>query len=234
MDRNTEQNEVFEEHAGQYSEEIDKSLNKYGANHDFFTQHKAGLIASVLEDNSLDAKQMALLDVGCGVGKIHAYLQGDFGKITGVDLSEQSIDVARETFPDVEYAAYDGNRLPTEDGTFDMTLAICVIHHVPVEKWAFFVSEMLRVLRPGGIAMVIEHNPYNPLTRRIVNNCPLDADAVMIPARKLTGLFEGAGARDIQSRKVVTVPPTSPVLRKIDGMFGRLPLGAQYYLTARK
>lgn len=234
MDRNSEQNEVFDEHAELYSEEIDKSLNKYGASHDFFTKHKAHLIASILKSNDLVAAQMALLDIGCGVGKIHRYLQDDFKAITGVDLSEQSIEVARETYPEIEYSAFDGNRLPAEDGAFDMTLAICVIHHVPVEKWAFFVAEMLRVLRPGGIAVVIEHNPYNPLTRRIVNNCPLDADAVLIPARELEALFTEAGASDVQSRKVITVPPSSAFLRKVDRMFGRLPFGAQYYLSARK
>lgn len=234
MDRNSEQNVVFDEHAEDYSEQIDKSLGRYGTSHDFFTRHKANLIASILHSNGLDASQMALLDIGCGVGKIHRHLQTDFRSITGVDLSEQSIEVARQTYPEIEYEVFDGNRLPVEDGTFDLTLAICVIHHVPVDKWASFVSEMLRVLRPGGIAVVIEHNPYNPLTRRIVNNCPLDRDAVLIPARKLGNLFSGAGAKSVFSRKMITVPPNTAFLKQVDQIFGRFPFGAQYYLTARK
>ena len=234
MTKNIEQNEVFDTHADAYSEEIDKSLNRFGTSHDFFTEHKAKLIAVELAAMGKAPGEMALLDVGCGVGKIHAPLKGQFRKISGVDLSAPSIKVARETYPENDYQAYEGGRLPFEDGAVDMTLAICVIHHVPPDLWQEFADEMIRVLRPGGVAMVIEHNPFNPVTRRIVNTCPLDEDAVLVTPKKLRALFRRAGAEEVKTRTVLSVPPKSDALMKLDRVLGHLPLGAQYVLTARK
>ena len=229
-----DQNVVFDIHADKYSEEIDKTLNKYGADHDFFTTHKAGLLLDILAAHSKDPADMTLMDVGCGVGKIHAHLKQSFKSILGIDLSEPSIDVARGLHPEVHYECYSGDVLPAADNSVDMTLAICVFHHVPVQKWKAFSAEMMRVLRPGGLAVVIEHNPFNPLTRHIVNTCPLDADAVLLQPRELRGLFQGVGAETVTSRTVLSVPPKASFLKKIDNYLGVLPFGAQYYTLAHK
>ena len=66
---------------------------------------------------------------------------------------------------------YDGEKLPFPDETFDVVLAICVLHHVPVSQRYTFVSEMVRVARSGGVVAIFEHNPFNPLTRHAVNSC---------------------------------------------------------------
>jgi len=229
-----DQNKVFDIHADAYSDGIDESLSKFGTEHDFFTVHKSRLIPQVLAGMGKTPAEMSLMDVGCGVGVIHPYLQGTFASITGVDLSEPSIKVAQVQNPAVAYLAYDGDTLPAADNSVDMTLAICVMHHVPVAEWPAFSREMMRVLRPGGVAMVIEHNPYNPVTMRIVNTCPLDVDAVLLPARKTRALFSGAGAVDVKTRTVLSVPPKNAALQKLDTWLGHLPFGAQYYMTARK
>jgi len=229
-----DQNKVFDIHADAYSEGIDETLRKYGTDHDFFTAHKSRLILEAMARMGKAPSDMSLMDVGCGVGKIHPYLHDDFASITGVDLSEPSIKVARAQNPGTSYLSYDGDTLPADDNSVDMTLTICVMHHVPVAQWPDFSREMMRVLRPGGVAMVIEHNPYNPVTLRIVNTCPLDVDATLLPARKTRALFRGAGAVDVKSRSVLSVPPKNAALQKVDTWLGHLPFGAQYYMTARK
>lgn len=227
-------NDVFDENAETYSDEIDKALNQYGADHDFFTRHKAWLIEHLVRKQGLDIAKLSLLDVGCGVGKVHEYLDGKFAGISGIDISAASIEVARETYPKIDYQTYDGTRIPYGDGSFDVTLAICVMHHVPPQQWKNFASEMLRVLRPGGFALVIEHNPYNPVTRRIVNNCPLDVDAVLLSGTKLRSLFEESGGRETKTRSTLSIPPVGTALRRADLLFGRLPLGAQYYCISKR
>ena len=228
------QNDIFDIHADDYSLEIDKALNRYGANHDFFTSHKNDLILDVITHLGKSSADMTLMDVGCGVGKVHAHIKKSFKKVIGVDPSEQSIKVARQLHPEVEYKCYNGDILPAADNSVDMTLAICVFHHVPASQWQVFSKEMLRVLRPGGISLVIEHNPYNPLTRRIVNTCPLDIDAVLLSPRKLRSLFSAAGCGDFKSRTVLSVPPINSLLKKVDAALGYLPFGAQYYVIAHK
>ena len=100
--------------------------------------------------------------------------------MTGIDVSERSVDYARRHNPGVRYDTYPGGRLPYDDNAFDVAFTSCVMHHVPVPQWGEFVGEMNRVIRPGGIAVVFEHNPWNPVTSRIVSTCPIDADAVLL------------------------------------------------------
>lgn len=226
--------DIFDEHADRYSSTIDQSLAAYGASHDFFTRHKARLIYWLLTREGRAAAQMDLLDVGCGIGNIHELIGPKFRSIAGVDVSVASIDAARLRFPAHEYLAYDGHRLPYPDASKDMSLAICVFHHVPPAQWADLAAEMLRVLRPGGLALVIEHNPWNPVTRRIVNRCPIDKDAVLLTRPRTVELFRTAGAALVEARSILSIPPKTDFLMRVDNLFGPLPLGAQYWCMARK
>lgn len=226
--------DIFDKHAENYSEDIDKTLGKYGANHDFFTAHKAWLIRHLLAAEGRDAARTDLLDVGCGVGKIHALLTGGFASIAGADVSDASLEVARRTYPANRYETYDGHRLPFADESFDLSLAICVFHHVPPDQWGELASEMLRVLRPGGLCLIIEHNPRNPVTRRIVNTCPLDEDAILLSPPTLKDRFRQAGGQDVKTKSIVSIPPVSRLLKRLDLALGFIGLGAQYYMLARK
>lgn len=226
--------EIFDGVADRYSETIDESLGRFGASHDFFTRHKARLIARLLADRGRDPAGMDLLDVGCGIGQIHDLIGPTFRSVTGVDVSSASIEQAQARFPDHSYLAYDGGRLPFGGAAFDMTMAICVFHHVPPAQWQALAADMLRVLRPGGLALVIEHNPWNPVTRRIVNTCPIDRDAVLLTRGTTVDLFRHAGAAQVTARSVLSVPPKTDLLMTVDGWFGLLPLGAQYWCLAVK
>lgn len=227
-------NDVFDTHADEYSEEIDKTLNQYGANHDFFMQHKTWLIEKLLKEYQYQISDLDLLDVGCGVGKLHAYLKDKFNTVSGIDISKGSIDVARRTYPDLRYDVYDGHKIPYDDNSVDMTLAAGVFHHVLPQERSELASEMLRVLKPGGLSMVIEHNPYNPVTRRIVNNCPIDEGVILLKPSELRNLFTSPDSEGVHTRSILSVPPTNKVLKKIDGIFGYLPFGAQIYMIAQK
>jgi len=226
--------DVFDTHADNYSENIDQVLGKYGASHDFFTQHKAWLIEYLLHSNGLKMPEVKLLDVGCGVGKIHQYQSGKFAKIAGTDVSNPSLEVARTVNKNVDYQWYDGHRLPFDDGSFDLSVAICVFHHVPPQQWESLAAEMLRVLRRGGIGLIIEHNPFNPLTQRIVSTCDLDKDAILLRPSKLKHIFEMAGGENIKSRAILSIPPKTNLLKKIDLFLGKLHFGAQYYVISTK
>jgi len=201
---------------------------------DFVTKVKAEYIIDLITQHSGTPDRLSALDVGCGIGNFHPLLRPKFERLVGVDISPVSIELARANNPGVDYQLYDGHRLPYPDGHFDVAFTVCVMHHVPTDQWPDFASEMFRVLKPGGLALVFEHNPANPLTTRIVNRCPFDADAVLLPRRRTTDLFKGAGFRDVRARSIMTVPPAGNLLRSVDRMFGRLPFGAQYYVAAAK
>src|SRR5687767_3110693 len=163
----------FDQHAELYSRKIEQSIGMFGQDHDFFIRNKASVLLDLLSE-ARSTQEMRLLDVGCGVGLIHRYLTDQVADLDGVDVSNDSLAVARESNPGVAYTSYVRSILPYDTGTFDCAYAICVLHHVPVVQWQAFVSEMQRVTKPGGMVVVIEHNPINPATQWVVRSCELD------------------------------------------------------------
>lgn len=210
-----------------YSHAVDKSLPVLKA--DYFTRVKAESLSALARRQFGDTSKLVALDFGCGVGNYHGLLKHDFGKIFGCDVSSECLKVAQRRNPEVEYRSYDGVRVPFDDGSFDIAFAITVFHHIPQRSWLDAVREVRRVMRPGGLFLIYEHNPYNPVTRWVVDNCPFDANATLLNRRTATGLLSGAGFEDVSARSILTVPPTGAVGRALDGAFGRLALGAQYY-----
>lgn len=222
----------FDAYSKSYDEAVNSSIGFSGLKVDFFTRVKAQYIKGLIADQFGDAKGVRVLDVGCGVGNYHPYLIEDVASVSGVDVSAACIQTARERNVGVDYSVYDGQRLPYDDASFDFAYTICVMHHVPPAQWPAFAAELRRVVKPGGMAAVFEHNPYNPLTRRAVSSCEFDKDAVLLTARQVDGLLRGAGFKDATRRYILTVPPFNDLLMGLDRALSRLPLGGQFYVTA--
>ncbi len=226
--------ETFDAYERVYSDTVNRSIAFTGMNVDFFTAVKAEYILDLCQDAFGDPHSLNVLDIGCGVGNFHQILAPQFGALTGVDISAGSIEKARQRNPGVSYQVYDGEHLPFAEGTFDVAFTICVMHHVAPGQWPSFAKEMHRVLRRGGMALVFEHNPRNPLTLRAVNNCPFDEDAVLLRSEKTAGLLNEAGFSKVDARFILSVPAAGRIMRIFDKAFSRLPFGAQYYVRAEK
>lgn len=225
---------TFDEHEAEYSKTVNDALSFSGLDVDFFTRVKADYIVDLVKSHFRDATGLRMLDIGCGVGNFHPLLAPHFVRIDGVDISPSSIERGQANNPEVNYQCYDGDRLPFDDNTFDLAITVCVMHHVPPASWPNFAREMHRVVRSGGLALVFEHNPVNPVAVHVVNNCPFDEDAILLRAPKITKLFSDAGFESIKVRSIITIPPFNGLFRGIDRLFSRLPLGAQYYVAATK
>ncbi|WP_353227450.1 class I SAM-dependent methyltransferase [Novosphingobium sp.] len=218
----------FDAYAGTYADAVNRSIGFLGVKVDYFTRVKVDYVVDFLTAQFGDAGTVNLLDVGCGVGQSHALLAPRVESLTGTDVSAPCLDQAATAHPDNTYLPYDGTRLPWADAQFDAAMTTCVMHHVPPAQWASFAAEMARVVRPGGLVLVIEHNPLNPLTRRAVSTCAFDEDAVLLGQRRTRALLAGAGLVNVQSRAILSIPPIGPVTRAIDLALGHLSLGAQY------
>jgi 2-polyprenyl-3-methyl-5-hydroxy-6-metoxy-1,4-benzoquinol methylase len=219
----------FDAYHQNYNAAVNASISFSGLTVDFFTRVKAEYIFSVLATQFDDVSRLDLLDVGCGIGNCHSFFARKIRTLAGVDVSSDCIVTAAKRNPWVDYRSYDGNRLPFDDSQFDVAFTICVMHHVAPEQWASFVRELRRVVKPGGVVLVFEHNPYNLLTRHVVSNCVFDSDAVLLTAGQTQRLLKEAGFHGVEARYILTVPPANRILQKVDSLFGRLPLGAQYY-----
>jgi SAM-dependent methyltransferase len=114
-----------------------------------------------------------------------------------------------------------------------MVFTINVVHHVLQAEWQNFSDEMARVLKPGGMAAIFEHNPVNPLTRKVVRNCEFDRDAVLLPHGKIIELFQKSELKIIDDAYIIFFP-FKTVFRSVEKILGRIPLGAQQYILGEK
>ena len=96
------------------------------------------------------------LDVACGSGRLtrelHRLAPG--GLVVGLDFSLRMLEVAAEVAPGARYVRADALRLPFPEGSFEaVTMAFGLRNLTDAEAG---LAEMLRVLRPGGRAVVLE------------------------------------------------------------------------------
>jgi 2-polyprenyl-6-hydroxyphenyl methylase / 3-demethylubiquinone-9 3-methyltransferase len=96
-------------------------------------------------------KAIRVLDVGCGAGFLANEMARNGFKVTGIDASERSLEVARrhDLTGSAEYRYGDALHLPFPDQSFEVVCAMDFLEHV--EQPAQVVSEAARVLAPGGL-----------------------------------------------------------------------------------
>lgn len=220
--------EEFDRYKETYDDAVNRAIAFSGQKVESFTRAKAADLLRTLTSRFSSPRGLNLLDVGCGIGNYHPFLTPVVGSVSGVDVSSACIAKAQQRNPGVSYAVYDGDRLPYRDQQFDVTFCVCVLHHVPPDRWPRFVGEMRRVTRPGGLVVIYEHNPANPLTRKVVRDCDFDRDAVLLTMTQTRDLLTAAGCSDVGTSSILTLPPIGAFVERLDGLFARLPLGSQY------
>lgn len=223
----------FEDYKDCYVEEIQRALPFKSISVDLFVEVKAEYILSIARKFFSDLKALKVLDVGCGIGLTDQHLQDRFGSLCGVDVSQGIIEKASSRNSFANYQAYDGLILPY-GSEFDCVFAICVLHHILPANWSHFINEMYRVTKKGGITIIFEHNPLNPLTLRAVNRCAFDKDATLLRRRQVMLLFERAGLCLIEKRYILYFPSMNPIVKRVESGLQWLPFGAQYYVVAKK
>lgn len=219
----------FDRFSADYEEQMDRSIAFGCREHGFYLEAKAAALRELVERRLGTVGETRLLDVGCGLGLIHPYLKG-FGELHGVDPSVPTIERARRQNPHVEYHV-GADELPFDSGSYDVTTAMAVLHHVPPPERAAFAAELGRVTRPGGLVVIFEHNPFNPGARLVVLRCAFDEDVVLLRGGETASLLGAAGIDALETRYILIFPWKARPLARIEQALARLPIGAQYYVA---
>jgi ubiquinone/menaquinone biosynthesis C-methylase UbiE len=99
-----------------------------------------------------------VLELGCGIGAVAAFLSETYNmNVWGTDYDQEQIHIARKRHPENEHLIYrveDAAHLSFQDARFDLVVSQNVFHHL--SKWQTAVSEVARVLRPGGFLMWLD------------------------------------------------------------------------------
>ncbi len=224
----------FDDHVETYQEDIQNAIDFSGQDVDFFIEVKANLILEIAKKYFRDYKNIMLLDVGCGIGLTDDFLKKEFTHLHGVDIEEATLNKAKENNPEVIYSHYDAKILPFDKNVFDFVFTINVMHHVPPDNRNNFIKEMCRVCKQDGVVAVFEHNPLNPLTRKVVRDCVFDRDAILLRNKEIQDLFSQNNLSLLESRYILFFPFRKNLFRMVEKFLGWLPLGAQQYVVSKK
>jgi SAM-dependent methyltransferase len=219
--------------ADQYEQQHAQNIRISGETPAYFARYKVQDVARLCSAQ----KTMRILDFGAGVGASVPHWREAFpeSSLTCLDVSSRSLAIARDQYPDAaQYRVFDGITIPFEAGSFDVAFAACVFHHIDAVCQVPLLRELRRVLADDGRLFVFEHNPLNPLTRHAVNTCPFDANAVLIGAHTLQKRLRAAGFDGVALAYRIFFPHAIRILRPLERALTRLPLGAQYRLSAQK
>jgi len=192
----------------------------------FFHRRKCDLVRDFFRRHKTDTAALRYLDVGCGRGELLGLLKDDFQHVAGCDVSS---GMMRQVTGVETRIQHDPLAIPFSDASYDFITAVCVYHHVPLADRRELTRQIVRVLRPGGIFCMIEHNPANPITRLIVSRTPVDRDAILLPVREARVLASEAGLHTIASRFFLYFPQgLYRFLGPVESLMTQLPLGGQY------
>jgi SAM-dependent methyltransferase len=230
---------TFDRFARNYNEGHEKAVRATGYSPAFFHEYKVLEVAARLEREGFASRGFKLLNYGCGVGECDRFLRRHLpaARILGVDVSAESIAVARESnqdLPDLSYCHLDGSSVPS-DGKFEVAFIANVLHHVRRDLRPGVLASIRDTLAPGGLLFVFELNPYNPGTQWIAyqNDYKFDKDASLLRPGLTTRLLADTGFVPEAPRHHIFFPGQLSRLRGLEKHMEKLPLGAHYSVVAR-
>lgn len=134
------------------SREYQKNLSAYGE--DYFKGYVSWISDHVPGGSNI-------LELGCGTGLSCRLLSRKGFKVTGLDVSHLFLkEGGNGSSGDVGYVTGDAMGLPFKDESFDAVTSMSMIEHIPDAEKA--LSEMVRVVKPGGVIAVMAPNLLSP------------------------------------------------------------------------
>lgn len=171
-----------------------------------------------------------VLEVGCGTGRL-LFTSCELGfSCDGLDASpdmiEQTHERIKQRFPETGLHVGDATQLPFAADSYDFTYSIRLLNQTGSARNALAViTEMLRVTRPGGLALVEFVNHYRPrLSGKSANNVYLRPRDVIRAGRLAGGVPVSLHGKFFFGMTAQHYAPSilRPLLNKVDGILCRI------------
>jgi SAM-dependent methyltransferase len=223
----------FDRYAKNYDEALAQGISVSGEDKDFFAHGRVQWLARCMVERSFQPRN--ILDFGCGTGSATSHFVAvlRLNNVTGVDVSDPSIELARNRFG-TDGVDFQVLREFKPSGQFDLAFCNGVFHHIPLSERAGAVKYIYNAVRPGGLFAFWENNPWNPGTRYVMSRIPFDRDAIMVSAPEARRLLRATGFEILRTDFHFIFPRVLSWLRKLEPPLSRMPFGAQYQVLCRK
>ena len=221
----------FDGFADKYDQALQNGLDISGEKKDFFAQGRVKILARLLGTRPLPR----ILDYGCGTGSATPYLLSLPGvtSLTGVDISDKSLERARATWQQPNVGFYNLSTI-SQLGSFDLAFCNGVFHHIPISERAAAFRQIYQSLKPDGLFAFWENNPWNPGTRWVMSRILFDRDAVLLWPNGARRLLSQAGFEVVLNHFAFIFPKALGFLRFAEWPLRHLPFGAQYLIVGQK
>ena len=218
----------FDRYVDPYNSILQKQLDFFDGE-EYFAAYKVKLLQERANSDALK-----ILDFGCGIGRSIKFLEQAFpdAKIFGTDVSKSSLKKAQEDHSNSYF--FQLNDAHEYKSQFDVIFIAGVFHHIHPKLRQGVMQQLLEMLTDDGELFIFEHNPLNPVTRHMVNNCPFDEDAVLLKPIEFIKLFESSQLKLQGKEYVLFFPSYLKALRVLEKYMKWLPLGGQYFVWAKK
>ncbi len=222
----------FDQYAPAYTDLIEAPMrNHFTQDPLHFHRRKWLLLQRLVQRANVPIAKQRWHDVGCGRGELLELAGHRVAQPMGCDPSMEMISRSA-AFRKVHQPTL--SELPFDDGSVDLLTAVCVYHHVHGTDRISLSAEMRRVLAPGGLSCVIEHNPLNPITRAIVRRCPVDIDAELLRAPETSMLLLRAAFEATTVDYFLYFPERIfDRVGRAERILSMIPFGGQYAVLAR-
>src|ERR1019366_9978274 len=219
----------FDQFADSYQRVHTENVRVTGENSEYFAQYKARYIARRMGAQFSGR----ILDYGCGVGMLSNYMKQVFPHATedGYDISDASIPKVDTGIRTQGTFTSDWSQVGRH---YNLIAVTNVMHHVPPDKRQDVIASLRDRLAPGGILIIVEHNPLNPLTQWAVSNCAFDDDAILLPTAETKKYILHSGLEVLRRDYIVFFPHLLAWLRPLEPHLSWCPAGAQYAVMARR
>jgi len=171
------------------------------------------VITRVILDHNLPLFDIhEILDAGCGTGGAMSNILGDYGQLTGFDLSLCGLDYCKKRKMDRIFMG-SVTDIPIESNRFDLVTSFEVLYHVEEDLKA--MQELVRVLRPGGY-LLLRLPAYEWMRRQ--------HDIQVSTIRRYTApqvrrLFEESGITSVRLTYVNTILFPLAIIKKLAEIF---------------
>lgn len=219
----------FDSYAESYNQLLNDKTKFFSSNEEYFARYKVDIVRG-----KVSTPVGRLLEYGCGIGRNMLFLRQAFpdALVMGSDISAVSLDLARHENPDVQFFHEDDDA--SSIGKFDLIFVAGVYHHIPINQRQDVTRVLFERLVPNGLIFVFEHNPFNPVTRRIVNTCSYDEDAILLKPSEMKRYLKKTGFFIENQSYCLFVPPRLSRLAFLEIRLGWLPIGGQYWIQAKR
>jgi SAM-dependent methyltransferase len=222
----------FDEYASSYDEDLGKALSVSGEDKNYFAHGRMVWLGKWLRAHEMPAR--SVLDFGCGTGSATPFIKECLRpeETLGVDVSAQSIDVARKNHGSNE--AGFGLIDSPQSGHFDVAFCNGVFHHIDPAERQESLAYVFDSLKPGGVFALFENNPWNPATLYVMSRCAFDKDAITLSPPETRRRMRQAGFQILATRFLFIFPALLKVLRPLEAPLSLLPFGTQYCVVGQK